>query len=219
MKVFCVIPAYNEAEKIVTVIQKVKPLVDELIIVDDNSSDNTYNLALATGAITLHHLINLDQGGALQTGTNYALEHGADIIVHFDADDQFAASEIKDVVGPILRGEAEVVFGSRFLSKKSNLPFVKRHIIIPLARFVNRLLGINLSDPQSGFRALSRQAAQTIVITHNGKAHCSEYIAEAFKNKLKVKEVPITVTYHEFGQNLSGGFRIIKDLIIQKIIR
>ncbi|MCX6798268.1 MAG: glycosyltransferase family 2 protein [Candidatus Falkowbacteria bacterium] len=219
MKIVCVIPAYNEAERIVTVINKVKPLVDELIVVDDNSRDETYRLATATGVTVLQHLINLDQGGALQTGTNYALKTGADIIVHFDADDQFAAAEIKDVIAPIISGEAEVVFGSRFLGKKSNLPWAKRHLIIPVARLVNRLLGINLTDPQSGFRALSRQAAEVIKITNNGKAHCSEYIAEAFRNKLKIKEVPITVTYHEFGQNFSGGLRIIKDLIIQKIIK
>lgn len=219
MKVACVIPAYNEAERIVAVINKVKPLVDEIIIVDDCSLDETYNLAKSTGAKVLHHIINLDQGGALQTGTNYALNHGADIIVHFDADDQFAASEIKDVIAPILNKEAEVVFGSRFLGKKSNLPGAKKYLIIPLARLVNRLLGINLSDPQSGFRALSRQAASVIKITNNGKAHCSEYIAEAFKNKLKIKEVPITVTYHEFGQSFSGGLKIVSDLIIQKIIK
>ncbi|MFA5163111.1 MAG: glycosyltransferase family 2 protein [Patescibacteria group bacterium] len=219
MKVICVIPAYNEAERILRVIDKVKPLVDDIVIVDDCSKDQTYNIAKSSGVKVLRHSVNLDQGGALQTGTSYALKLGADIIVHFDADDQFAASEIPEVIAPIINNEADVVFGSRFLGKKSNLPFVKKNIIIPLARFVNRLLGVNLSDPQSGFRALSRQAAQTIKIRQNGKAHCSEYIVETFRHKLRVKEVPITVTYHEFGQNFSGGLRIIKDLIIQKIIK
>jgi len=219
MKVACVIPAYNEEKRLLTVISKVRPLVDDLIIVDDCSKDRTYEIARKTGVIVLHHLINLDQGGALKTGTEYALKHGADIIVHFDADDQFSATEIPEMIAPILAGRADIVFGSRFLSKKSNLPWSKAHIIMPLARGVNRFLGIRLSDPQSGFRALSQKAAKEIEITQNGKAHCSEYIAEAFKKKLRIAEVPITVTYHEFGQNFGGGLQIIQDMIIQKIIK
>lgn len=218
MKVACVIPAYNEEKRILTVINKVKPLVDEIIIVDDCSKDNTYKIAKSSGVIVLRHILNLDQGGALQTGTNYALKRGADIIVHFDADDQFVASEIPEVIAPLLKGEADIVFGSRFLTKKSKLPWSKKFIIMPLARLVNRMLKINLSDPQSGFRAMTSQTAKTIKISQNGKAHCSEYIAEAFRRKLRVKEVPITVIYHEFGQSFSGGLRIVKDLIIQKII-
>lgn len=219
MKISCIIPAWNEEKRIALVINKVRPFVDEIIVVDDGCLDRSSEEAEKAGAIVLRHLINLGQGAALRTGTEYALNHGADIIVHFDADDQFAAAEIPEVIAPLLSGEAQVVFGSRFLGKKSNLPAIKKQVIIPLARLVNHFLGINLSDPQSGFRALDRKAAQTIKTENNRMAHCSEYIAQAFKYRLKIQEVPITVSYHEFGQNMNGGFRIIKDLIIQKIIK
>ena len=98
MKISCVIPAYNEAEKIKSVIEKVLPLVDELIVVDDCSLDDTFKLIKETKAVAIHHLINRGQGAALQTGNDYALSHGADIIVHFDADDQFRAEEISNLI-------------------------------------------------------------------------------------------------------------------------
>lgn len=220
MKIFCVIPAYNESKSIVAVINRVKPLVDEMVVVDDHSADNTFELAKSTNIPVLHHIINRGQGAALQTGNDYALLHGADIIVHFDADGQFLAEEIKDVVKPIIDGQADIVFGSRFLGKKSNLPGFKKNVIMPLAKAINKIFfGINLSDPQNGFRAMSAKVAREIRIENDGMAHCNEILIKAFKNKYRVKEVPITVIYHEFGQKFSGGIRIIKDLIYKKLTR
>jgi len=220
MRVFCVIPAYNEAKTIADVISQVKPLVDEVVVVDDNSQDNTLTLAKEAGATALHHPINRGQGAALQTGNAYALEHSADIIVHFDADGQFLSQEIADVVQPIKDQKAEIVFGSRFLEKKTNLPWSKKHLIMPLARLINKLFfGINLTDPQSGFRAMTKDVARQIKIENDGMAHCNEILIKSFKNKYRIQEVPITVIYHEFGQKFSGGFRIIKDLIYKKIIK
>jgi glycosyltransferase involved in cell wall biosynthesis len=218
MKISCVIPAYNEAKNIELVISKVKPLVDELIVVDDCSTDETFQLASQTGITVLKHVINRGQGAALQTGNDYALAHGADIIVHFDADDQFSASEIKDVIAPILENKADAVFGSRFLGS-ANFPFTKKYLIMPLARLINSFFGIKLSDPQSGFRALNRQTALNLKIDSRGMAHCSEILYKVNKSGAKIVEVPIHVTYHEFGQKLSGGFRIIKDLLINNFIK
>jgi len=218
MKISCVIPAYNEAANINKVLEKVIPLVDEVIVVDDCSSDNTYELVNLTTAIALRHPINRGQGAALQTGDEYALLHGADIIVHFDADDQFKAEEIKLLVAPIVNKQADAVFGSRFLGS-ANFPYTKRVIIMPLARFINRLFGIKMSDPQSGFRALNKETLSQIKIENRGMAHCSEILYKTFKTKARIVEVPITVTYHEFGQSFGGGFKIIKDLLIHNFIK
>jgi len=218
MKISCVIPAYNESQNIITVVNKVKPLVDEVVVIDDCSGDNTYELAKTTTAIVLRHPINRGQGAALQTGDQYALDHGADIVVHFDADDQFKAEEIKDLIKPIIENKADAVFGSRFLGS-ANFPYVKRVVIMPLARLINRFFGITLSDPQSGFRALNRQTLSQIKIENRGMAHCSEILYKTFKSGAHIIEVPITVTYHEFGQSFGGGFKIIKDLIIHNFIK
>lgn len=218
MKVTCVIPAYNESKNILKVINKVIGLVDEIVVVDDCSTDNTYQLIKDSGVIPLKHLINRGQGAALQTGNDYALRNGADIIVHFDGDDQFKAEEIRDILKPIIDGRADAVFGSRFLGS-ANFPFTKRYIIMPLARLINRLFGIKMSDPQSGFRAINRKVISQIKIENRGMAHCSEILHKTFKTGAIVLEVPITVTYHEFGQSLGGGFKIIKDLLIHNFIK
>jgi glycosyltransferase involved in cell wall biosynthesis len=220
MKIACVIPAYNESKSIALVISKLRAFVNEIIVVDDASQDDTYNEAVKAGAIAVRHIINRGQGAALRTGTQLALDNGADIIIHFDADDQFQASDIPEMLKPIFSGRADAVLGSRFLGKKSNIPKFKEYLIMPLARFINRLFfNIHLSDPQSGFRVLSRESALKLKIENDGMAHCSEIIYRLFKNKDRVIEVPITVIYHEFGQKLSGGFKIIRDIVIQAIIK
>ncbi len=219
MKIFCIIPAYNEAASLARVIAKVKPLVSQVVVVDDGSKDQSSQVAQQAGAIVIRHIINRGQGAALQTGNHYAQSQGADIIVHFDADDQFLAEEIPSIISPLIKGEADIVFGSRFLDKQSAMPLVKKWLIMPIAKLINRLLGVKTTDPQNGFRALSRQAALKIIIDNDGMAHCSEILHKAVREKLRIKEVPITVIYHRFGNNLGGGVRIVKDLIIKKIIK
>jgi glycosyltransferase involved in cell wall biosynthesis len=220
MHIACIIPAYNEAKYITKVVTGVQPFVNEIIVVDDGSTDQTAVLARAAGATVLSHIINRGQGAALRTGTQYALNKGLDIIVHFDADDQFSAEEIPAVVGPLISGRAAAVLGSRFLGKKSRLPKLKKILLLPLARLVNRLLfNVRLTDPQSGFRALNRETAQKIKISSDGMAHCSEILYQLSKYKIPLLEVPITVRYHNYGQRFSGGLKIIGDLLIQKIIQ
>lgn len=220
LKVFCIIPALNEEKNILEVVNSVRPHVSEIVVVDDGSEDGTAHIAETShGATLLRHIINRGQGAALETGTRYALMKGADAIVHFDADGQFLAEEIKDIIEPIKRGEADAVFGSRFLNKKSAIPFFKKNIIIPLARLANFIfLGIKLTDPQSGFRALAREAAEKIRIKQDGMSHCSEILYKAHKENLKIKEIPITVIYHNFGQRFSGGFKILKELFLGRLI-
>jgi len=151
---------------------------------------------------------------------DYALKNGAEVIVHFDADGQFLGEEIAQVIKPILENEADIVFGSRFLGKKSDMPFFKKNIIMPLARLINKIfLKVDLSDPQSGFRAMSRKAAEQIRIEQDRMAHCSEIMAKSFSSGLRIKEVPITVIYHDFGQKFSGGIKILKELFLGSLLK
>jgi glycosyltransferase involved in cell wall biosynthesis len=220
MKMFCIIPALNEAASIGRVLSDLKKYVDNLVVVDDGSIDETASIAKDFGAVVLSHPINCGQGAALETGNAYARKNGADIVVHFDADGQFFASEIKDLVEPILHGEAEAVFGSRFGSRKNKIPCLKKFFIIPIARLVNKLFfKLNLQDPQSGFRALGPKALEKIRIKQSGMAHCSEILHKASFLKLKIKEVPVSVVYESFGQNFWGGARIVKDVFLAKLIK
>lgn len=219
VNIFVVIPAYNEAKRIGQVLNDLSVFPYKVVVVDDASYDNTAEVvSFYEKVVLLRHKVNRDQGAALQTGNQYALSCGADIIVHFDGDGQFLAREISDLIRPIVEDNYDIVFGSRFLDKRSKLPFLKQYIIFPLARLVNKIfLGIKTTDPQSGFRAMTRSVAQKINIEQDGKAHCSEIMAKAFEYKLKIKEVPITVIYHEFGQGFSHGFKILKDILFSKI--
>lgn len=217
LKIYIVIPAYNEGRNIAKVLDELSPLGYRIVVVDDGSSDLTGEIARSKNVILLRHIINRGQGAALETGDRYAMAQGADLAVHFDADGQFLASEIGSLIRPLARGEADAVFGSRFLEKRSNIPWLKKHILLPLGKLFNlAFLGIRMSDPQSGFRALSRKALEIIRIENDGMAHCSEILDKAHRSGLRIREVPITVVYSRFGQSMGGGLRIVADMLINK---
>ncbi len=221
--IFCIIPAYNEEKNILKVVDACLKEIDKIVVVDDASTDKTVDILRnnisSEKLIILNHLTNRGQGAALQTGNEYALANKAQIIVHFDADGQFLAKEIKDIIKPIKEDGADIVFGSRFLEKKSKIPWFKEKIILPLAKLINKIFAKNkLTDPQSGFRAMTAKTAQKIKIKQDRMAHCSEILKKISNPNIKVKEVPITVIYNDFGQTFSGGIKIVKDLILGKLI-
>lgn len=231
-KIAIVIPAYNEAANISQVIAQVRPFAAWVIVVDDGSKDATNAQAQAAGAIALRHKVNRGQGAALQTGNQKALALGAQIIVHFDGDGQFLADEIKNLIQPIESGEADIILGSRFLrhtnqhklgtqiDTNNRIPFFKKYFILPAARVLNYFLtGLRLTDAHCGLRAMNRMAAEKIKIEQDGMAHNTEIVAEIKKNNLRWREVPVTVIYHEFGQGVGGGFKILKELLVKKMIK
>ncbi|HRH23945.1 MAG TPA: glycosyltransferase family 2 protein [Candidatus Magasanikbacteria bacterium] len=214
-----IVPAYNESKRIKSVVKSLIPQVDKVVVIDDASIDDTAVHAEAAGAIVLTHPINLGQGAALETGQVYARMLNADIVLHFDGDGQF---DVRDIVQAkkIIESGVDVVLGSRFLGVSSQIPWFKRCIILPIARLVNWLFtGIKLTDAHNGFRMLGRRGLEHITITHNRMSHATEIISLIKKNNLTYREFPVSVTYHEYGQKVSGGFTIIKDLIIGKIIK
>lgn len=220
MNVFVVIPAYNEEEKIGPVVRDIFSLYQDfkIIVVDDGSVDDTAKIAKEAGADVLRFLLNRGQGASLSIGTDYAVKQGADIIIHFDADGQFEPKEIKELVKPIINQECEVILGSRFLNQNlATIPWSKKYFLLPVARIVNFLFtGQWLTDAHNGFRILSRKAAQTIKITQDRMAHNSDIVSQIRKYKLTFKELPVTVYYEDYGQGISGGIKIIKDLLLQK---
>jgi len=220
--IFIVIPAYNEEKNIAAVIQDIKKADNtyHIVVVDDFSKDKTYDIVKNAGIDVLRHIVNRGQGAALKTGSEYAIMKGAEIIVHFDADNQFLASEIASVIEPIISDQADIVFGSRFMGKPSNMPVLKKNIVMPLAQiFQHFIFGIKMTDPQSGFRAFNAAIFNKINWHSDRMAHCSEILHFSFKNKLRVKEVACTVVYHDFGQKFSGGLKIIKDSFLNIFIK
>ncbi|MFA5022258.1 MAG: glycosyltransferase family 2 protein [Patescibacteria group bacterium] len=223
MIISTVIPAYNEAKKIGQVINEIKDKVTKIIVVNDGSNDATGEIASQGGAIVLNHFINRGQGAALQTGINFALAKGADIILTFDADGQHQASDIDKMIQPLLLGQVQVVLGSRFLGQKAKMPFVRKVILKLATLFTQLYTGLKVTDTHNGFRAFSRQAAELIEIKQDGMAHASEIIEQIRKYDLKYIEVPVVIEYTDYslqkGQKLSNSFRIVWDLILGKISR
>ena len=222
MKTIAVIPAYNEENVISLILNGLKKQVDEIILVDDGSKDNTADEAVKEGVFVLRHLINRGQGAALRTGIDFALSREAEIIITFDADGQHQANEIKELVEPIIKGECQVALGSRFLHKKSKIPILRK-FVLKTAIFFNKIfLGLKITDVHNGFRALNREACSLIEIQQDGMAHASEILNEIKKRNLKFKEIPVCIKYTSYskakGQSSLNAFKIVWDLIIQKII-
>ncbi len=215
-----VVPAYNEGKTIGSVARGLFEHVDRVIVVDDGSTDDTLREAQKAGAVVLHHEINCGQGAALETGHEYARKINADYVLHFDADGQFDSADIAPALKALQELGADILFGSRFLGKQANIPFLKRWLVLPISKFLNFLItGSRFSDVHNGFRILTRRALNSIYITQDRMAHATEIVALVKKNKLKYIEFPVAVRYSEYGQGVGGGVRVLRDLLVGWFVR
>jgi len=201
-KVIAIIPAFNEAETIENVIKKTKPYVDSIIVIDDGSRDETAGLAKAAGAVVIIHRINQGVGRTISDGIARALKDNADIIVTLDADGQHKPTYIPTLVNPVKTNQYDLVIGSRFLNKTnvgttSPLKYTGNLMFSWLLR---RILRLKLTDFQSGFRALGREAAKTISLRHR-HTYTHEMIVEARKAGLRMTEIPMTVEERRHGNS------------------
>ena len=213
--IFIIVPAYNEAKNIGRVISGLfSQGVQNIVVVDDGSSDSTAAEAQTAGAIVLKHEINRGQGAALQTGNEYALANGASAVVHFDADGQFNPADIAEALAVMKNRNVEVLLGSRFLDNRSQMPWTKKYIVLPVAKLVNSFLtGLKLTDAHNGFRILSRRALEKINISQDRMAHNSEIISLIKLHNLAFTEHPVQVKYFEYGQGVGGGLKIILEIL------
>jgi glycosyltransferase involved in cell wall biosynthesis len=158
-----IVPALNEERAIAHVVDEIRAYDAqlEIVVVDDGSVDGTAQVARAAGARVLRLPFNLGIGGAVQTGLRYAHENEFELAVRVDRDGQHDPAQLGAVVEPVLRGEADLVVGSRYLSPggdgyRSSVP--RRMGIGILARVVSALTRQRITDPTSGFQALNRKA-------------------------------------------------------------
>ena len=178
MKIFAIIPAYNEAGTIGDVIRSLLALNYVPVVVDDGSHDDTVAVACKAGATVLQHTVNLGQGAALQTGFEYARTHGADVMVTFDADGQYIASDIKTMIDAMEKEPLDVVLGSRFLGDPQHMPWHRKLLLKGGVIFTNITTGLNLSDTHNGLRALRVTTTGAIRLQQNRMAHASEILEQ-----------------------------------------
>jgi glycosyltransferase involved in cell wall biosynthesis len=192
--IVALIPAYNEERFIASVVLKARRYADTVLVVDDGSSDETAALAEAAGAVVERHEHNRGKGAALNTGFRVARGLGPDAVVILDGDAQHPPEEMGMVLGPILRGEADIVVGSRYLQANRT----PAHRILgqwAVTWLTNLTSGIRLTDSQSGYRAFSPRALQALSLSSRGFSVESEMQFLARDCGLTMVEVPVTIHY------------------------
>jgi glycosyltransferase involved in cell wall biosynthesis len=214
-KIVVLIPAYNEERSIGSVVLKARKFADVVLVIDDGSSDMTAEIARDAGAEVVCHPENRGKGTALNTGFQEVRRFPADAIVLMDGDGQHLPEELPILAAPILNGEADIVVGTRYLEKTSDVP-VHRVYGHQVFNFItSQASGVNLSDSQNGFRAFSPYAASLISLKSNGFSVESEMQFIAHDHKLRVMEMPITILYHEKPKRpvMSHGWMVLNGIL------
>lgn len=203
-KIIIIIPAYNEAESISGILDRIpKEILGykvQTLVVNDGSTDKTKAIAENSGAMVVSHLVNQGVGKAFQTGIEHALELCADVVVNIDGDGQFSPEEIEALVTPIIKGETEFVVADRFVGdnnkivRPKNMPKVKFVGNLLMARLISFLVGQKFNDVSCGFRAYSRKVLLMLNLT--GKfTYTQESFLDLLSKGIQVKTIPVTVKY------------------------
>lgn len=221
--VWVVVPAFDEQDRLGPTLAALTAHYPHVVVVDDGSRDGTAQAAQRYPVRLLRHAINCGQGAALQTGIEYALSRGAEVIVTFDADGQHAVDDIAPLVAPVEAGEVQVTLGSRFRGQTVGMP-LSRHLVLWLGVWFTRLCsGLRVSDTHNGLRAFSREAAARLRITQNRMAHASEILDQVRRHGLSYSEVPVTVRYSPAtlrrGQTSWSALRIASQYLLGRLIR
>lgn len=201
-EIYIILPAYCEGKVVKKVINGIKEEdFRNIIVVDDGSDDNTRKEAESAGAVVISHPINRGKGAATQTGIDTAGLLEADIVVTMDADGQHDPKDIKKLIQPIIDNKADVTIGSRFLGNSENLP-ASRVIMNKIGNYVTYLFfGVLVTDSQSGLRAYSKKAYTSVYTYLDRYEFESEMLGQIRKAGLRIKEIPVTVTYSEYSMN------------------
>lgn len=194
------IPAYNEEKNIASIIVKLKKIADKIIVCNDGSSDSTAEIANELGVIVINHPKNLGYGSAISSIFHKAKEMNADLLVTFDADGQHQVDDIKKIIQPIIRNEADIVIGSRFIENQSNIPKYRKFGIKVITKVANSALNKKLTDSQSGFRAYGKDVLSKLVLSDSGMGVSTEILIKANTIGYRITEIPIKIFY---GKNTS----------------
>lgn len=203
-KVAVLVPAYNEAENIGYVLDRIPAEVCgapiAVLVVDDGSRDGTAEVAAEHGAVVARHVINRGGGAALRTGYRLMVESGAEIVVTLDADGQHLPAEMERLVKPVLDGEVDVAHGSRVLGRADRNHFARELGIVFFNRLVSLITRTKVSDCSNGYRAVRTGVLPQLVLRQE-QFHTSEFMIEAIKRGIPAKEVPVTVERRLHGHS------------------
>ena len=198
VRILVCIPAYNEAGSIANIVNKAKQYCTDVVVYDDGSFDNTDKVAEAAGATVFRNPLNKGYGAAIKALFAIAKNKNADIMVTMDSDVQHDASQIPDVIEPIMNEGFDIVIGSRFIDQtaKERVPAYRSFGVKTITKFAQVASYNHITDAQSGFRAYNKNALSQISLFEDGMAVSTEILLRAKEKTLKTKEVPITISYN-----------------------
>ena len=217
---YVILPAYNEATRIQPVIEEIAKKGYKMIIVNDGSSDNTLEVIKASqrkypkNIFIYSHIINRGVGMAMQTGFEAVLKYNPKYIVNMDSDGQHSVDDLDNVLEPLITGRAQAVIGVRPLK---DMP-LSRNFANAIMNLLTRIFyRVNVSDSQTGFRAITAEALEKININARGYLISSEFIREVNDNNVPFEEVPIKTIYtpetQAKGTNVTEAFKILVQMI------
>ncbi len=203
-KIGVLVPAYNEADNVGAVLDRIPPEVcgveTAVLVVDDGSRDGTGEVAAAHGAVIARHVINRGGGAALRTGYRLLADSHAAVVVTLDADGQHLPEEMSRLVAPVLDGEVAMAHGSRVLgSAERNHPAREAGIVF-FNKVVSFITRTHVTDCSNGYRAVRADVLPQLVLRQE-QFHTSEFMIEAIKRGVPAKEVPVTVVSRLSGHS------------------
>ncbi len=211
-RVLILIPAMNEAENLSEIFEVLVKhySAKDILLVDDGSSDRTPEIAASYGCKVVSHLHNLGYGSTLLTGYHFALLHDYDYVVQVDGDGQHPPELIPRLLDPVMRGECDVVIGSRYLEGKSPSGWLRRLGAFPLSLVASLWIGSKITDPTSGFQALSKEAILELCTDGFPDDYPDiDVLIHLHRKNIRIREVPVAMKPRLHGQTMHGGWKAI----------
>jgi len=214
----CIIPAFEEEATIGRVVAGALKHCGAVLVIDDNSQDQTAAVSRQAGATVIGHVLRLGTGAALSTGFRAALKTDSEIFLTMDGDGQHDPDQIPNLTDLILRDEADVVVGSRLLSPPAGMPLGKRIGNRILSATTSLAAGTQITDSQSGFRAYRREVLEYAIHQARDYRWASEILILAAKGNFRIREIPVAAVYlpqRVRGTSIKDGLKILYSTVMR----
>lgn len=217
-----IVPAFNESSVLGGVIDRLHDHFDQVICIDDGSTDGSDAIAAARGAIVLRHAINLGQGASLQTGFDYAIRRtDVNYVITFDGDGQHDPVDALRMVDVARERRLDVVLGSRTIGTVTHQPMTRQLLLRAGVCFTRASTGLRVTDTHNGLRVLSRSSLQIMRLRQRGMAHASELENAIAHHGFAWCEVPVNIAYtthsRQKGQRNLNAVNVLCDLALNRL--